>query len=218
MTAVVFDLDGTLIDSAPDIAANANAVLEEMGMSPLPEAQLRGFIGKGVGHLIGQVLAASGQAADGPFHAPMVQRFNARYDTAFENTVIYPSVVPALEALIDAGCVLGICTNKPIAPTHAVLRHLRLDGYFGVVYGGDSLSQRKPDPAPLLAAAKDLGHAQVIYVGDSEVDAETAANAKVPFLIYTEGYRKTPVHDLPHDAAFNDFKQLSGLVAALMKG
>lgn len=218
MTAVIFDLDGTLIDSAPDIAANANAVLEEMGMSPLPEAQLRGFIGKGVAHLIGQVLAASGQVADGPFHAPMVGRFNARYETAFENTVIYPSVVPALEALIAAGCVLGICTNKPIAPTHAVLRHLALDGYFGAVYGGDSLAQRKPDPAPLIAAAGDLGRAQVIYVGDSEVDAQTAANAKMPFLIYTEGYRNTPVHELPHDAAFNDFKQLPGLVASLMKG
>jgi phosphoglycolate phosphatase len=80
------------------------------------------------------------------------------------------------------------------------------------------LAQRKPDPAPLIAAAGDLGRAQVIYVGDSEVDAETAANANLPFLIYTEGYRKTPVHDLPHDAAFNDFKQLPGLVAALMKG
>lgn len=218
MTAVIFDLDGTLIDSAPDIAANANAVLEEMGMAALPDAQIRGFIGKGVGNLIGQVLAASGQAADGPFHAPMVQRFNDRYETAFENTVIYHGVVPALEALAEMGCAMGICTNKPIAPTHAVLRHLGLDGYFTAVYGGDSMAQRKPDPAPLIATAADLGRAQVIYVGDSEVDAETAHAANLPFLIYTEGYRKTPVHALPHDAAFNDFKQLPGLVAALMKG
>jgi len=218
MTSVIFDLDGTLIDSAPDIAINANVVLAEMGLLALPPEQVRGFIGKGVVHLIAQLLEASGQAADGPLFTPMLARFNARYETAFDHTLIYPGVVAALGGLAAMGCALGICTNKPIAPTHAVLRHLGLSQYFAAVYGGDSLPQRKPDPAPLFATAAALGRDRVIYVGDSEVDAETAASAKLPFLIYTEGYRKTPVHDLPHDAAFNDFKQLPGLVAALMKG
>lgn len=218
MTAVIFDLDGTLIDSAADIAANANAVLEELGLGGLPPEQIRGFIGKGVGNLIGRVLEASGMAADGPLFAPMMGRFNTLYESAFENTVIYPGVEKALLELTAMGCVMGICTNKPIKPTHAVLRHLGLDRHFAAVYGGDSLAQRKPDPAPLFAAAGDLGRAQVIYVGDSEVDAETAENAKLPFLIYTEGYRKTPVHELYHDAPFNDFKQLPGLVANMMKG
>jgi len=218
MTAVIFDLDGTLIDSAADIAANANAVLEELGLGALPPEQIRGFIGKGVGNLIGRVLEASGMAAEGPLFAPMMGRFNQLYETAFEYTVIYPGVEKALAELTAMGCVMGICTNKPILPTHAVLRHLGLDQHFAAVYGGDSLAQRKPDPAPLFATAGDLGRAQVIYVGDSEVDAETAENAKLPFLIYTEGYRKTPVHDLYHDAPFNDFKQLPGLVASLMKG
>ncbi len=218
MTAVIFDLDGTLIDSAPDIAATANTVLAELGLATLPPDQIRGFIGKGVPHLLQQVLGAVGMAPDGPLFAPMMTRFNQLYETAFEHTLIYPGVPRALVQLAEMGCALGICTNKPLAPTQAVLRHLRLDRHFATVYGGDSLPMRKPDAAPLLAAAGDLGRAQVIFVGDSEVDAETAANAKLPFLIYTEGYRKTPVHDLPHDAAFNDFKQLPGLVAALMKG
>ncbi|QCO57179.1 phosphoglycolate phosphatase (plasmid) [Pseudorhodobacter turbinis] len=218
MIAVIFDLDGTLIDSAPDIVANTNAVLQELGLGVLPPAQIKGFIGKGVGHLLHCVLEASGQVPDGPLHAPMQARFNQRYETAFEMTVIYPGVVKALDQLVEMGCALGICTNKPIAPTHAVLRHLGLAEYFPVVYGGDSLAVRKPDPAPLLAAVKDLGRDRVIYVGDSEVDAATADAAKLPFLIYTEGYRKTPVHDLPHDAAFNDFRQLPGLVGNLMKG
>jgi phosphoglycolate phosphatase len=218
MTAIIFDLDGTLIDSAADIAANANAVLEEMGLAPLPPTLIASFVGKGVAHLLARVLEAAGQSPDGPLFDPMLARFNQRYETAFENTVLYPGVESALEQLTAMGCVLGICTNKPIAPTHAVLRHLGLAQHFGVVYGGDSLALRKPDPAPLFAAARDLGRASVIFVGDSEVDAETAANARLPFLIYTEGYRKTPVHELPHDAAFNDFKQLPGLVAALMKG
>ncbi|RUS59320.1 phosphoglycolate phosphatase [Pseudorhodobacter sp. E13] len=218
MTAVIFDLDGTLIDSAPDIAATANTVLAELGLASLPPEQIRGFIGKGVANLLQRVLEASGMAADGPLFTPMMTRFNQLYESAFTHTQIYPGVPRALVQLAEMGCALGICTNKPIAPTRAVLRHLGLDRHFTAVYGGDSLPQRKPDPAPLLATAGDLGRARVIYVGDSEVDAETAANAKLPFLIYTEGYRKTPVHDLPHDAAFNDFKQLPGLVAALMKG
>jgi phosphoglycolate phosphatase len=218
VTAVIFDLDGTLIDSAADIAANANTVLEELRLAPLPAAQIAGFVGKGVPNLVQRVLEASGMVADGPLFAPMMQRFNHHYETAFEHTVLYPGVSKALVQLAEMGCALGICTNKPIAPTHAVLRHLGLARHFAAVYGGDSLHVRKPDPAPLFATAGDLGRAQVIYVGDSEVDAETAERAKLPFLIYTEGYRKTPVHDLPHDAAFNDFKQLPGLVATLMKG
>ncbi|MDN5787669.1 MAG: phosphoglycolate phosphatase [Pseudorhodobacter sp.] len=218
MTAVIFDLDRTLIDSAPDIAANANVVLQEAGLAELPEATLRGFVGKGVGHLIGCMLHASGQVPDGPLFAPMLKRFNQRYETAFEHTKVYPGVTEALETLAQMGCALGICTNKPIAPTRAVLAHLDLTPYFGAVLGGDSLAVRKPDPAPLRAVADELGQSLVIYVGDSEVDAETAANAKLPFLIYTEGYRKSPVHELRHDAAFNDFRQLPGLVANLMKG
>lgn len=218
MTAVIFDLDGTLIDSAADIAANANAVLEEVGLARLPPAQIASYVGRGVPHLIQRVLLASDQAMDGPLFTPMVARFNQRYETAFDHTVAYSGVVRALEALAEMGCALGICTNKTLAPTHAVLRHLDLARFFPVVYGGDSLASRKPDAAPLLATAADLGRAQAIFVGDSEVDAETAVNAKLPFLIYTEGYRKTPVHELPHDAAFNDFKQLPGLVAAMMKG
>jgi phosphoglycolate phosphatase len=217
MTAVIFDLDGTLIDSAADIAANTNAVLAEMDLPGLPPAQIVGFVGNGVGHLLGQVLEAVGKAADGPLFQPMMTRFNQRYETAFDHTVIYPGVLRALDDLAGMGCVLGICTNKPMAPTRAVLRHLGLEGHFAAIYGGDSLTQRKPDPAPLMAVAADLGRGHVIYVGDSEVDAETAVRAELPFLLFTEGYRKTPVHELPHRAAFNDFRQLPGLVAAMMK-
>lgn len=218
MTAVIFDLDGTLIDSAPDIIANSNVILAEMGLPALPPAQVKSYIGRGVGHLLARLLEASGEVPDGPLLAPMQARFNARYETAFDLTVIYPGVVKALDALAGTGCALGVCTNKPIAPTRAVLGHFNLSQHFSAVYGGDSLAVRKPDPAPLLATVAALGRKQVIYVGDSEVDAETAERAGLPFLLFTEGYRKTAVHDLPHDAAFNDFAQLPGLVAAMMKG
>jgi phosphoglycolate phosphatase len=148
----------------------------------------------------------------------MVARFNARYLTAFDLTTIYPGVMAALDALIAEGCVLGICTNKPIAPTHSVLKHLDLASRFGAVLGGDSLPQRKPDPAPLFKTAELLGASPVIYVGDSETDAATAQNAGVPFLLYTEGYRKTPAEDLPQAGRFSDFAELPALVAGLRAG
>jgi phosphoglycolate phosphatase len=215
MTSVIFDLDGTLIDSAPDIHAEANRVLAEQGFGPLPLAQVRGFIGKGVPHLIERLLEAAGEPSDGPRHAPMVASFTAGYLTAVTLTQIYPGVIAALDALQAMGCKLGICTNKPAAPTHAVLKYLQLDGYFPTVIGGDSLPVRKPDPAPLHAAAAAMGSAVVLYVGDSETDAATAQNAGLPFLLYTEGYRKTPVEELPHDALFSDFAALPALVASL---
>lgn len=215
--AIVFDLDGTLIDSAPDIHAASNRLLAEDGLSPLTFDQVKSFIGKGVPHLVTRVLEASGQDATGPKHAEFVHRFEAVYETAVTLTVTYPGVVEALEALAGQGFAMGVCTNKPLGPTRAVLDHLNLTRFFGAVLGGDSLPLRKPDPAPLHATFAALGDGAdpAIYVGDSEVDAETAHRAGLPFLIYTEGYRKTPVADLPHTAAFTHFAELPALVARL---
>ncbi|QYK40702.1 MAG: phosphoglycolate phosphatase [Paracoccaceae bacterium] len=215
MISVIFDLDGTLIDSAPDIHAASNRVLAEQGFPPLTLPQVRSFIGKGVPHLVERLLDASGDDPAGPRFAAMVASFTAGYEDAVGLTRPYPGVVAALDRLAATGCALGICTNKPHAPTLAVLRHLDLLDRFGVVIGGDSLPRRKPDPAPLRAAAQALGRDRVIYVGDSEVDAETAANAAMPFLIYTEGYRQAPLAALPHDAAFADWGALPALVERL---
>jgi len=215
MTAVIFDLDGTLIDSVPDVHALANRVLAEQGFGPLTLPQVRGFIGKGVPHLIERLLDTVGEDPTGPRHAPMVARFTESYLTAVTLTTCYPGVITALDALLAVGCTLGLCTNKPLAPTHAVLKHLGLTGYFPTVIGGDSLATRKPDAAPLHATIKAMGAGPALFVGDSETDAATAQNAAVPFLLYTEGYRKTPAKDLPHDALFSDFADLPTLVSQL---
>jgi len=215
MSVVIFDLDGTLIDSAPDIHAASNRVLAEQGLAPLSLAEVRSFIGKGVPHLVARLLEASGEAADGPRHAAMVARFSARYESAVGLTRPYPGVAAALDALAADGRRLGLCTNKPAAPAWAVLRHLGLDHHFTVLIGGDSLPQRKPDPAPLRAAWAALGGGAAVYVGDSEVDAETAAAAGLQFALFTEGYRKTPVAALPHAAAFADFGALPKIIASL---
>ncbi|HMO07610.1 MAG TPA: phosphoglycolate phosphatase [Paracoccaceae bacterium] len=215
MMRIVFDLDGTLIDSAPDIHANASRVLAEEGLAPMTLAEVRGMIGHGVPHLVGRLLEASGQDPAGARFARMVDSFAAGYEGAVGLTRTYPGVEAALAALAGSGAPLGICTNKPRAPTLSVLRHLGLSDRFAVVVGGDSLPVRKPDPAPLLAALAALGQGPAVYVGDSEVDAETAAAAGLPFLLYTEGYRRAPVTALPHAAAFADWGALPYLVARL---
>ena len=211
--SVIFDLDGTLIDSAPDIHAASNAVLAAHGFEPMTLPQIRSFIGRGVPHLVHCLLEASESDPTGPLHAQMVADFTARYEEAVTLTALYPGVRAALTALAAAGHPLGLCTNKPLAPTMAVLRHFDLQDMFHTVIGGDSLPTRKPDPAPLLNALWAMGDGRALYVGDSEVDAQTAQAAGLPFLLFTEGYRKTPVADLPHAIAFSDFAMLGGIVA-----
>ena len=214
--AVIFDLDGTLIDSAPDIHAAANRLMAQHGFAAFTPDETRSFIGSGVPHFITCCLTARGRAGDGALRARMIEEFIADYETAVTLTQVYPGVMGALDGLAGADLALGLCTNKPKGPAHAVLAHLGLDGYFPVIIGGDSLTVRKPDPAPLQATAAALGARDVIFVGDSEVDAETAARAGVPFVLYTEGYRKGPVKRITHDRAFSDFTDLPGLITDLL--
>jgi phosphoglycolate phosphatase len=211
---IVFDLDGTLIDSAPDIHGIANAILSEEGLEPISLAQARDFIGNGASVFVQKMRAA--RSIPEAEHPRLLAAFIGRYDDAVTLTVPYPGVEAALEALTAAGHRLGVCTNKPIRPCRAVLAHLRLDRHFGTVWGGDSLPVHKPDPAPLHAAFEALGDGSRLYVGDSDVDAATAQAARVPFLLFTEGYRKAPVSEMYHDLPFDDFAALPALVDRLL--
>ena len=215
MARIVFDLDGTLIDSAPDIHGIANAVLAQENKPEITLEQARDFIGNGASVFVAKMRKA--QNIDDSEHARLLADFIARYDDAVELTVPYPGVERALEDLIEDGHVLGICTNKPIRPCKAVLQHLGLDCYFQTFWGGDSLPVHKPDPAPLHAAFDALGDGPRIYVGDSDVDAETAKRADVPFLLFSEGYRKRPVSEMQHTAVFSDFGRLPELVGQTLK-
>lgn len=213
MIAIVFDLDGTLIDSAPDIHAAVARTLADEGQPPLSYDAVRGFIGNGVPVLIDRVMAARGEAADLSRRADLIARFLAHYEAASTDlTTVYPGVRAALQALAEAGHPMGLCTNKPAGPARDILAGFDLLGFFAAVTGGDSLPERKPHPEPLRATLRALGATSALFVGDSEVDAETAAAAEIPLLLFTEGYRKTAVEDLPHRAAFSDFAALPGLV------
>lgn len=216
--ALVFDLDGTLVDSAPDIHAATAAFLAERGQRPLDLATITGFIGNGVPVLVERVLRAVGEAADPQSVQAALPRFNAIYGADPSSlSRLYPGVAEALAELRRAGLLLGLCTNKPAATARQVLADFGIAACFAAVVGGDSLAERKPDPAPLRQVARLLAVelSAVAYVGDSEVDAATAAAAGVPFLLFTEGYRKTPVEALPHLQRFDRFAQLPALLSGL---
>jgi phosphoglycolate phosphatase len=218
--AIVFDLDGTLVDSARDIHAAASAFLIERGHEPLDLATVTSFIGNGVPVLLERIMEAVGEASDPVSVEGALRRFNRIYNAAPSAlSRLYPGVVEALTELQAAGCVLGICTNKPVAPARRMLADLGIADFFTALTGGDSLPQRKPDPAPLrrTAVALKTETAGLIYVGDSEVDAATAQAAGVTFVLFTEGYRKSPVEALVHQARFSDFGELPGLIAALAR-
>lgn len=211
MTPIVFDLDGTLIDSAPDIHAGANGLLADEGHAPLTMAEARSFIGNGAAVFVQRMRAARGisDSEQPRLHAEFVRR----YDDFVSLTYPYPGVVAALQELKARGHSLGICTNKPHRPTLAILRHLGLETLFGTIYGGDSLPVHKPDPAPLHAAFAALG-GEGLFVGDSEVDAECARAAGVPLLLFSGGYRKAAAESLGAAAIFSDFSDLPDLVTS----
>jgi phosphoglycolate phosphatase len=213
MTVLVFDLDGTLIDSAPDIHAALARVLADEGQPPLDLATVRGFIGNGVPKLIDRAMAARREPANPSRRADLIARFLAHYEAASADlTTMYPGVRPALEALANAGHRIGLCTNKPAGPARDILAAFDLLPFFATIIGGDTLRKRKPHPAPLLAAQAALGGSTTLFVGDSEVDVATAAAAGIPLLLFTEGYRKTPIAELPHLRAFSDYADLPDLV------
>lgn len=208
-TAVLFDLDGTLVDSVPDLAAAANRLLAELGRPPLERAEIARMVGDGVAKLVERALAASG--AGSIALAPAVRRFTALYEaSATALTRPYAGVEAVLERLAEAGARLALCTNKPKAATHAVLEGLGLARFFPVVLGGDSLPLRKPDPAPLLAALEKLGVAPraAAMVGDHRNDMLAAQRAGVAAIFARYGYGLATLGDLKPDAVLESLKEL----------
>lgn len=210
--AVVFDLDGTLIDSAPGLHMAACAMLADLD---LPQPDLRtviGFIGNGVPKLVERCLIWAG--ADPATHAGAVDRFMGHYGRdPMLGTTVYPGARDLLAELTARGLKLGLCTNKPIAPTRAILTAFDL-GPFGAVIGGDSLSLRKPDAAPLLKTIDDLGTdpARTLYVGDSITDWRTAVVAKVAYAHVSGGYQIDAIPGFAPWVEVNNLGELSQLI------
>jgi len=213
---LIFDLDGTLVDSAPDLATALNALLAEMGAPALSLQAIRAMIGDGAGVLVARGLAASGlqEAAEAETLPAALKRFLALYrDCLIDQTRAYPEVEATLERLLARGHQLGVCTNKPIDPTRRILAALGLERFFGAVIGGDSLAKRKPDPEPLLAAIAGLGGtAKAVMIGDSANDMLCARAAAVPSILIPSDYGN-PAEDA--DVKLASFAELPEAIARL---
>lgn len=207
---IVFDLDGTVIDSAPDLRNAVNVVLRAAGRRPITLDETHRFVGQGSRVLVERAFAATGD----PAHD--LDAATARYLEAYRSattleTVLYAGVQEALTAAQAAGWGLALCTNKPEGPTHEVLATFDLAGFFGeAVVGGDTLPVRKPDPAPVHEALARLGvpNGPAVFVGDSETDVAAARAAELPVIAVAWGYRRHPVEALGADAVLEDYSAL----------
>lgn len=209
--AVVFDLDGTLIDSAGDLAAALNRMLGEAGRPTVALAQVKRMIGDGSAKLIERGFAATGSVPAPAILKARLARFLELYEADSANlTRPYDGVAETLAALARRGLKLGVCTNKPDAATRRVLDELDLGSHFAAVAGGDAFAVRKPDPGHLLGLLDRLGVSPdaAIMVGDNEHDAAAARAAGLPIVLVSYGYARTPLAEIAPDAIIDRFADL----------
>lgn len=196
---LVFDLDGTLIDSARDLAESIGELLEGYGAEPLPLAEVIAMVGEGAPILVRRALARAGLRA-GPDEA--LAKFMHIYDRRLMNhTMAYPGVVEALAVAMHRG-PLAVLTNKPLGPSIGILESLGLRGFFSRIIGGDSEYGRKPDPAGLLALQALAAGEQLVMIGDSPVDHNVAVNAKCPFVFARYGFGASKFGEAPPDTEY----------------
>ncbi len=214
--AVIFDLDGTLIDSAPDIAHALNRATKNRGIEPFTLEQVEEMIGGGVPQLVGRALRARGLTEDGLM--PLVEEFIALYrENLTTNTKIYDGARELLAQLHGEGRRLGICTNKNHGLTVEILEQLDLAKYFSSVIGEREGYPRKPDPAPLLEVIAELGASpeDALMAGDSEADVACARAAKIPVLVVNFGYSRIAPEALGADAVISRLSDLPQCFASL---
>lgn len=213
--AVIFDLDGTLIDSLPDVLGALNLVLKGVGRRAVTIDEGRHMVGGGAEPLIERAFALTGDPIEPADVQIYVESFAVNYQAApAHHTTIFEGVVPALEVLTGRGYELGICTNKPHNSAVNVLAALGLDRYFSSCIGKAARPFNKPDRRHYEAVATELGvpAENSIYIGDSETDVETARNAGVPIILVPFGYSRKPATELGGDRLIDHFSELVDVV------
>ncbi len=205
---VAFDLDGTLADTAPDIAAAINRMLADFGRPPLAEAEIRPLIGDGARNLLRKAIAATG-----PVSEALLDEAHPRYLDHYaahvcEGTLRFPNVEQALDDLAALGIRLAVCTNKSARMTGLLLDALGWTERFAAIVCGDTLPVFKPDPRTLEETVRLAGGGRAVLVGDSIIDAETARAAGTKFVAVSFGFRDRPVEALGADAVIDDYAEL----------
>ena len=208
--AVIFDLDGTLVDTAPDLMRATNFVLTGIGRRELAVEEVRSFVGHGARALLTRGLAATGGLPDAYDVEVDYQRFVDFYAANIAHgSTPFPGLVRLLERLKDEGFGLGVCTNKLEGLSVQLLDALDLSRFFGSVVGPDTLGIAKPDPKPFFEAVKrlNLDSPRALMVGDSETDILTARNAGVPVIAVPFGYTPRPVAEFGPDRMIAHFDE-----------
>ncbi|HEY1877489.1 MAG TPA: HAD-IA family hydrolase [Rhizomicrobium sp.] len=217
--ALIFDLDGTLADTSPDLLGATNAVLAARGRALLDLTHLRHMVGFGARALIQQAMAASGAPAEEEDFPALVEIFLAHYrDHIADGTRLFPHVAKTLEGLKAGGARLGVLTNKPQELTDPLLPMLGLEGIFAAVYGAGRKPYTKPDPRIFRDVVAASGGGPAVMIGDSITDLNTARAAGAPCILMSYGFTPVPASELGADIVLDDFAALPDAVRRLGLG
>jgi len=223
LPAVIFDLDGTLIDSAPDLLDSLNHVLAALSRRKVDLDEVHSMMGHGAVKLLERGLILTGgepEGPEGPDHEALVKRFLDYYEAHItDRTRLYPGVVDTLTALAAEGRMLAICTNKMQRFTEKILNQLNLTGFFQAVIGGGITGTAKPDPGHLKAVLDVLGCGaeNAVMVGDSRNDSDAAKGLGMAAILVTFGYSHEPVETLGADRLINHFSELPAALVDLCR-
>jgi len=205
---VVFDLDGTLADTAPDLTAALDHALAAMGRPPIPADEVRHMVGHGARELLRKGLAATGVVSEDLIERAFPIFLNYYQAHIADHTRLFEGVEAALASLDAQGVRLAICTNKLEVLTHDLIAALGWTGRFDAIVGGDTLPQRKPDPAPVHEAIKRAGGGRAAFVGDSISDTDAARAAGIPCVALTFGFSDRPANELGATALIDHYDRL----------
>jgi phosphoglycolate phosphatase len=217
---IVFDLDGTLVDTAPDLVASLNVILTREGMAPLPLASARNMIGGGARKMLERGLEAEGRTVTTAEMDRLTADFVAYYaDHIADHSRPFDGLEAALDQLSGSGCALAVCTNKLEWLSKRLLDQLKLSARFAAIVGSDTFGISKPDPTILRQTVVRAGGqiASTIMVGDAGPDVGVARRAGVPVVGVTFGYTEVPIEQLKPDVLISHMRELPGAVSGLLR-
>lgn len=217
---IVFDLDGTLVDTAADLVATLNVILASEGLRPVPFAEARAMVGHGARVLIERGLAANETRRSSAEVDRLFDDYIAHYSAHIADASLpFPGVPEALDHFTREGWGLAVCTNKLEHLSVKLLEELGLAGRFDAICGADTFAVRKPDPMALTETIRRAGGAPqgAVMVGDSKTDIDTAIAASIPVVAVDFGYTSVPVNELGPDIVISHFDQLAGAVERIRR-